>query len=626
MSSHNSFSSFYSALPHQPSFRFSLRAKTTPVRETIHGESTLKVPVYFPPRLTSLPSRTKPDQSLSLNSSNTPSKHIGTSSYVPILSLPQRQDDVIMQGILLCVCEMGRHRKKSQDFDELKERQRQGRLEWQELNAKLVSNQIELYQQTDNKIVHRIPLASKHCIAYLTIVSPQDCCWSLEIKPRMSIHQGLGSSTGRYLFMSRKIEQSREWYTAIYRTLGVHSRTPMPLLVQVSVPLCDLKVCLCLDKISQNTRLDIRMGDIKRGVIHALYKQGLLEDGFKQSLELCWRFKNQEEWIQDTPNKPMYLIGPQLIEQANTFLGAQASESPNKRTWGLSGSFLFLIDLNKALLWNNPYHGHRPRFTRFSLATYLSAGTASIREHLGANSMCSLPNPSDFDRRMSNMLTAFAVFDLSRVQNINIGSHRNIKIHTLNDSLELQASSDHTLREWVIRLQQGSQYSTLSNDRVQRHEIYSDLIWKASMLYVKQGRRSTFKQYLCVLTRHRGLILFDKYRRSSWTSKPKSEPIYRRSPKTVYISNAYVYTSPSCVKDMIRTKARNQKTPPKMFEDGMTEGTHAIQLLFVVYQPPNPKDSWIHQKLSGRRVWVFQAKDKEEKEAWVWALDQAKKL
>ncbi|KAL0097500.1 hypothetical protein J3Q64DRAFT_1857892 [Phycomyces blakesleeanus] len=572
MSSHNSFSSFYSALPHQPSFRFSLRAKTTPVRETIHGESTLKVPVYFPPRLTSLPSRTKPDQSLSLNSSNTPSKHIGTSSYVPILSLPQRQDDVIMQGILLCVCEMGRHRKKSQDFDELKERQRQGRLEWQELNAKLVSNQIELYQQTDNKIVHRIPLASKHCIAYLTIVSPQDCCWSLEIKPRMSIHQGLGSSTGRYLFMSRKIEQSREWYTAIYRTLGVHSRTPMPLLVQVSVPLCDLKTHF----------LELKPRN------HPIKELGVwFED------EVVWlRKKNQQI--------PIYCLQ--------------------------SGSFLFLIDLNKALLWNNPYHGHRPRFTRFSLATYLSAGTASIREHLGANSMCSLPNPSDFDRRMSNMLAAFAVFDLSRVQNINIGSHRNIKIHTLNDSLELQASSDHTLREWVIRLQQGSQYSTLSNDRVQRHEIYSDLIWKASMLYVKQGRRSTFKQYLCVLTRHRGLILFDKYRRSSWTSKPKSEPIYRRSPKTVYISNAYVYTSPSCVKDMIRTKARNQKTPPKMFEDGMTEGTHAIQLLFVVYQPPNPKDSWIHQKLSGRRVWVFQAKDKEEKEAWVWALDQAKKL
>ncbi|KAI9015843.1 hypothetical protein CLU79DRAFT_334790 [Phycomyces nitens] len=535
--------------------------------------------------------------------------------------------------------------KSPQDFDQLKKRQRQMKLDWQELNAKLGSNQIELFQQTDNKRVHRIPLSSRHCIAYLNMVSPQDCCWSLEIKPRMSIHQGLGSSTGRYLFMARTIEQSREWYTALYRTLAFHSKKPMPLLAQINVPLCDVQVSLCLEIISRNTKLDIRMGDIKRGVIHALVKQGLLEYDFNMPMDLYWRFESQEEWVQDTPTKPSYLVGPQLIEQTHSLelklrnppikeLGVWfedevvwlRKESQQMPIYCLqSGSFLFLIDLNKALLWNTPYHGHRPRFTRFSLATYLSTRSSSI-QHPRPNSACSLPNPSDFDRRLSNILNAFGAFDLSRAHNITIGSHRNIRIHTHDSVLELQASSDHTLREWVIRLQQGSQHSTISNGRVRYPEIDSDLIWKASMLYVKRGRRSTFKQYLCVLTRHRGLILFDKYKRSYWTSKAKTEPVYRRSPNTLSVSKAYVYTSPSCVKDMIRTKARNQSVPPKMFEDGMTESSHAIQLLFVVYQPPDPTNSWIRRKISPKSVWIFQARDKEEKEAWVWALDQAKEM
>ncbi|KAI8099717.1 uncharacterized protein BX664DRAFT_382217 [Halteromyces radiatus] len=213
----------------------------------------------------------------------------------------------------------------------------------------------------------------------------------------------------------------------------------------------------------------------------------------------------------------------------------------------------------------------------------------------------------------------------------------------MNDNstrLQFEATSAQAMFEWVRRLRRGITYGKECQSKgIVLSQAISSLwyrhihktILQSGVLYVRKNTQNTFRRYLCVLSRGRGLLLY-RYNRHGIMTKRRTIRLQRQQNNNSSTRATYVYgvDHPSDLKS-------NDGPTAMMTLDGERSRNEGIyQSAFVVWQRYSlSKNHWIMQikehisllKLGHRlgrkgHSFVFLASNMEEKEAWLWALQQ----
>ncbi|KAI9017961.1 Pleckstrin homology domain-containing protein [Phycomyces nitens] len=152
-------------------------------------------------------------------------------------------------------------------------------------------------------------------------------------------------------------------------------------------------------------------------------------------------------------------------------------------------------------------------------------------------------------------------------------------------------------------------------------------VMKSGIMYCQPHSRGTFTQKLFVLTTSGVLVFYDIFKRSSMVSQPLITASHAKK-GTFDISNCFVFSGDLSM-DMDRPPSR----PPRMFSDGLVTEDSDTECIFTLWKPllrrtfspqrqrimvyktdfrPNPEGE----------TWTFLAKSRQEREEWVWAINQ----
>jgi hypothetical protein len=155
------------------------------------------------------------------------------------------------------------------------------------------------------------------------------------------------------------------------------------------------------------------------------------------------------------------------------------------------------------------------------------------------------------------------------------------------------------------------------------------ILQQSGVLYVRKNTQKTYRRYLCVLSRGNGLLLY-RYNRHGIMTRRRIIKLVRPKGGSGNKST-YVYAL-----DQAAELKSDDAPTTMMTTDGVRTRGEVHQCAFVVWQRYSfSKNHWIMQikehisllKLGHRlgrkgHSFVFLASTVEEKEAWIWALQQ----
>ncbi|KAI9496222.1 hypothetical protein BDB00DRAFT_137271 [Zychaea mexicana] len=145
-------------------------------------------------------------------------------------------------------------------------------------------------------------------------------------------------------------------------------------------------------------------------------------------------------------------------------------------------------------------------------------------------------------------------------------------------------------------------------------------IVKTGVMYFQPRSRGTFSQKIFVLTANGWLIYYNIYDRAAVTCQPLLAAVHDRK-DAVDISSCYVYSSLS------------PRRPARIFPDGIAAADVKDDSLFSLWKPQtrrvfSPSRQRITVYKHNRKffqeegeTWQFLAKNRHEKEEWVWAFN-----
>jgi hypothetical protein len=229
----------------------------------------------------------------------------------------------------------------------------------------------------------------------------------------------------------------------------------------------------------------------------------------------------------------------------------------------------------------------------------------------------------------------------------NIAHVRSVKDHPNENVFEVSTKSGYTMcyetpttqtmLQWITHfnrlLHDNKNKPTTVTTRAEstlwyRHAKQHSIL-QSGLLYMKKDYSQHYASILCILT-NKGLILYDILKRKRWTSERTDLDFYRQR-TIISLKNAYIYSGQECLLDQL---VINKNEPLYCFQDGMvTESAQTVDCVFVIWK--KSKRHFIasfREYLSlfklGHRLgnrgtfWVFKARNRQEKEAWVCALHQ----
>ncbi|KAI9323296.1 hypothetical protein BX666DRAFT_1885406 [Dichotomocladium elegans] len=574
-------------------------------------------------RAISLPNPGRKPSSMSSFTSTSPAF-----SAIPLTSMSEIHDTegARMRGPVLCAKYMkwfSRQTSVSEDKQFHQLRLHQTRLRWREFDAVLWADRLELYVKTNfvlktRRLAHVIYLnknASRRINEVkLSLVSDVDFSWRLAF-------ESCEGRTVQFLFSTRSIRRSQEWYMALFR----HSTISpvIPALVDLYIPtLNNLHIRLPLsDADFKNGNKNIKIEHTKTMVLNLLECQDSKPPNWtKDNVRLCWRRRKQQlEWISDDD----FLISPQLIEQTHTlelrfypkpefteehtprpvmegdlllstdFRGKKVSTKRPIYAM-LEGHLMFLLDPFDAVRLPGDEDRNKPRLslasfsgTKAFLHVQTKRGFRSVTrlfhpDDVGCTSTTSFAAYSECLRRARNIANAFAVIDFTRITRVRRTSEesgediihgRSFELHFGKDLFTIwEAPTMHMMFEWIHwihkllhtlgRQQSRDAVPMIAGARLGfRIERQWRSVLHAGVLYVRYGYEA-FKQCYCVLTPERKLVLYHTVRRKRFTGEPTVWTAYEHH-RTIKLDFVYVYTD-----DAHQHEQTSDHQPPRMYEDG----------------------------------------------------------
>ncbi|KAI8378956.1 hypothetical protein BD560DRAFT_487846 [Blakeslea trispora] len=326
-------------------------------------------------------------------------------------------------------------------------------------------------------------------------------------------------------------------------------------------------------------------------------------------------------------------------------LSSQESEEKNdgKRHW-FSATTGLLFQQRKLLI-SKQTHVTKNKKKR----THFQLGNAKSSPHfkLHKTEWMSPPDPA-------RLMHAKLVLDLHQVASaqplLDDSQSFEIRLKSRHDSvLYYEAPNTQIMLEWVtlinsaLRLDRLLLHSTASLSH--HHGSCHRRILLSGLLYVKHNYSKSFKPYYCILCKNesdQGILLFDTRKRNETnliscfghkqTEKQAREErvLYEKKKTLLDLENAYVYSGEECVSDQL--VAESGKEPLRYYKDGVVTGGDATSdCVFVVWQAakrhivPDFRE-YLSLLKAGHRLgnrgscWIFKARNKQERDEWIWAL------
>ncbi|KAG0179889.1 hypothetical protein DFQ28_001662 [Apophysomyces sp. BC1034] len=414
---------------------------------------------------------------------------------------------------------------------------------------------------------------------------------------------------------------------------------------------------------------NIRADDVKACILALLEKQGQKPPNWHAgNVGLCWQNNGRLEWTEHG-----YLIGPQAIEQVGYFTNLKPREelralesnqplltevppstegfliSRSEHHWRKRAShrvyaiadhhFLFLLDPSKSI--PPPNQSSPGHVSWLSAASFYRSGLFEAKAKKARSSprffaLRSQTTADDIDRRTRQIPRAHAIVDLSMVDDVRLMKSDQTKcfeLHISGQVMRYEASSPQEMFEWVMRLRKLVRYGKACRSAGARMMAEASL-WHRSagqrsvlqygLLYVKHRYHGTFQQRFCVLV-HSKILMFNPFKRRAWTEQATRCTAYPHV-QMLELSGGYVYSGEECLKD----QEMDPNLPPRFFAD-TTSSDNNTDCVFMLWQSKQYhavaklREHLQVLKLGhrlGRKgsMWVFLARNNEEREAWVWAL------
>ncbi|KAF7722884.1 hypothetical protein EC973_002604 [Apophysomyces ossiformis] len=442
-----------------------------------------------------------------------------------------------------------------------------------------------------------------------------------------------------YVFQARTLKLSQAWYMALYRRLP--STTAIDRIIDLTLPF-ELQIKIPLPSLTKGD--NIRTEDVKACVLAMLELQGKKPpDWHMNNVGFCWRNKNYVEWFEQE-----YLIGPQVIEQAPSstegFLISHSEhywrKDVSRRIYAIADHhFLFLLDPSKSI----PPADQTPPgpLGWLSAASFYRSGLFQAKAKKAQSSprfftWPSYTTPADINRRTRQIPRAYAMIDLSTVDHVRMTKSDQSKCFELcigAQVMRYEASSAQEMFEWVMRLRKLVRYGKECRSGGIQTMVQASLwhcfggqpsVLQFGPLYVKHSYHGTFRQRFCVLV-HNKILIFSPFKRRPWTQEAVRCEAYPQV-ESLDLQQGYVYAGEECLKD----QDMDSDLPPRFFQDTVSNDTNA-DCVFVLWQRKRHhaiaelREYARILKLGHRlgrkgKIWVFLARNSEEKEAWIWAL------
>ncbi|KAI8366040.1 uncharacterized protein BYT42DRAFT_151582 [Radiomyces spectabilis] len=313
----------------------------------------------------------------------------------------------------------------------------------------------------------------------------------------------------------------------------------------------------------------------------------------------------------------------------------------------MEAHYMFLIDASKAILPSEQI----PSVSNKSFNWLTSASTLlRIDRHWRRKAFASTPAfedqkslskeelEKDVQRRMKQIALAYGVIDLSVMKDVRFGTDSDLdaqgnkcfQIDVEKRLLQFEAPSAQAMFSWVMKIRRMHQHSK----RMQRQTFMmtnylsetdqKKSILYSGMLYIKRHHYGTFKQWLCILTRDKQLLLFRRHQRRRWTQEAIYLGAYSKQQRLL-LADAYTFHAAE------EEHTNDIECPPRVFHDLSTGRETNDSCVFVIWQ--GAKRRYVVQwreylnllKLGhhlGRRghIWICLARTREERNAWIWAI------
>ncbi|KAI8641170.1 hypothetical protein BD408DRAFT_444503 [Parasitella parasitica] len=268
--------------------------------------------------------------------------------------------------------------------------------------------------------------------------------------------------------------------------------------------------------------------------------------------------------------------------------------------------------------------------------------------------LVALPDPT-------KLVNAHLVLDLHRVTRVQPmlqkgtqhATPNTFEIHMGNNILYYEAPNTQIMLQWITLINNAIKvdYLWMNSSLSYRHHRGYDgnrRILQSGFLYVKQNFKKTFQTQYCILSKsenYDGLIMFDTLQKnphhntlfncirqpknSEQMQQRKEMVLYQKKRVLLHLKDAYVYSGDECILD----KYDYEKVePPRFYKDGtITGGNKTSDCIFVIWQlakrrfVPNVREYLSLFKLGHRlgnrgTCWVFKARSKQERDAWLETL------
>lgn len=109
-------------------------------------------------------------------------------------------------------------------------------------------------------------------------------------------------------------------------------------------------------------------------------------------------------------------------------------------------------------------------------------------------------------------------------------------------------------------------------------------------------------------------------------------PIYKKRRQLTHLDTSYIYSGDECILDKLLVNSNNKQEPYRLYKDGVVSGGNKTsECVFVIWQiakrhiVPNLREYMSLFKMGHRlgnrgSCWVFKARNRQERDEWVWAL------
>ncbi|CEP17660.1 hypothetical protein [Parasitella parasitica] len=262
----------------------------------------------------------------------------------------------------------------------------------------------------------------------------------------------------------------------------------------------------------------------------------------------------------------------------------------------------------------------------------------------------------------TKLVNAHLVLDLHKVTRVQPmlqkgtqhATSNTFAIHINNEILYYEAPNTQSMLQWVSLVNNAIKmdYLWINSSLAYRHHRKYDgnkSILQSGFLYVKQNFKKTFQPQYCILSKsenYDGLIMFDTLqgnpqhhstlfncmrpsRNSERMQQRKEMILYQKKRVLLHLKDAYVYSGDECISDKYE---REKVEPSRFYKDGtITGGNKTSDCIFVIWQlatrrfVPNVREYMSLFKLGHRlgnrgSCWVFKARSKQERDAWLETL------